>query len=274
MLLSIIRCLDYRHFKNQAPGAVKSKVCEAKPLSQKTLINKEVELISVLGPNISNMRNRAGNASQGEWLFFMDDDCHINTGKILDLVMKIKSPSLPFVCIGGLYHSQKTNCLQKVYHNIQRKWVLRGLSRKSIGGFKLANHLLGGALLVKKTAFKKVGGFNESIGWGSEELDFVHRLNREGFKTGVSFRLIVTHNNSLNLSGFLKRAWFQNFNRAYYGLMKNKKAEFGYLKTPIHFFLPTLLFFSFGLLAQFSGQITRLSTKTLGAEATKWKYHP
>ena len=249
MLLSIVQCSDYRQFSKK----------KSLDLIQKK-INKDMEFIGpVLAPNVSAMRNRGGHASKGQWLFFMDEDCCVQADKVFGLIMKIENRSLPIACIGGRYQLERVNGLQKIYHKIQRQWVLQGLSGKTISGFQLGSHLLGGALLVKKEAFNKVGGFNENIGWGAEERDFVERLQRRGFITGVSFSLAVVHTKNLSLSGFLKRAWYQNFNGGYYGLRKNfSHQHLKYLRTPWSFFLPTFLFFSFGFMALWSGRLIRL----------------
>ncbi len=247
MLLSIIQCSDYRQFSG------KNTIDPVKKLSEKT------ELIGpVLAPNVSAMRNRGGRVARGRWLFFMDEDCCVQIDKVFDLIMKIEDRNSPLVCVGGRYQLRRVNYFQKVYHKIQRRWVFYGLSGKVINGFQLGSHLLGGALLVKRESFKKVGGFNEKMGWGAEEMDFVERLQEHDFITGVSYSLSVTHDNNLNFFGFLKRAWCQNFNGAYYGLKgESKYCPIGYLRTPWTFFLPTLLFFVFGFMASCSGKIYR-----------------
>ena len=103
-----------------------------------------------------------------------------------------------------------------------------------------------------------MGGFNEDMGWGGEERDFVERLQKKGFGTAVSFSLSVLHTNNINFFGFLKRSWYQNFNGAYYGLRKGFGIRYmDYLKTPWNFFLPTLLFFLLGFLALCFGKLFR-----------------
>ena len=245
MLLSIIQCSDYHRSSEKKYKDLKRKFSE------------NVEFIGpVLASNVSTMRNRGACIAKGRWLFFMDGDCCVQVNKVFDLIAKIEKKSLPLVCISGRYQLGRVNYLQKVYHRIQRQWVLHGLSGKAVNGFQLGSHLLGGALLVKKEAFNKVGGFNENIGWGAEERDFVECLQKKSFSTGVSFSLSVIHTNNLNFFGFLKRAWYQNFNGAYYGLKKkswNRHIE--YLKTPWNFILPTFLFFLFGFIAFCSGKI-------------------
>ncbi len=244
MLLSIVRCSDCRQFSEKNSVELRKKK-----------LSKNVELIGpVLASSVSAMRNQGGAAAKGQWLFFMDEDCHVKTDRVLDLISKMENKSL--VCVSGRYQLKQGNYLQKVYHKIQRQWVLQGLSGDSIDGFKVGFHLLGGALLVKKEVFDKVGGFNENMGWGAEERDFVERLREEGFTTGVSFSLAVVHTNNLNLFGFVKRAWYQNFNGAYYGLKRSSGGRYiEYLRTPLKFLLPTVLFFFLGFMALCSGQV-------------------
>lgn len=251
MLLSIVQCSDYRQFlgKNSVDPTKK--------------INKKAEFIGpVLAPNVSAMRNRGGRVAKGRWIFFMDEDCCVQVDKVFDLIMKIEDRSSPLVCVGGRYRLGRVNYFQKVYHKIQRQWVFHGLSGRVINGFQLGSHLLGGAMLVKREAFKKVGGFNENMGWGAEERDFVERLQKRDFMTGVSYSLSVIHDNNLSFFGFLKRAWCQNFNGAYYGLRgKSRRCSIEYLRTPWNFFLSTLLFFFLGFIASCSGKFVRFISK-------------
>ena len=247
MLLSIVECSD---------SFLESDFL--KPVRRNH--DKNIEIIGpVSGPHAAAMRNRGGRAAKGRWLFFKDEDCRIPIEKIVELVVKIESQSLPFSCVGGRYQLLPSGYWMRVYHRIQRQWVHQGLFDSSVKGLIPGSHLLGGALLVKKEAFDQVGGFCEKIGWGGEERDFVRRLQEQGFKTAVSFSLSVVHENSMGFFGFLKRAWRQNFNGGYFRMKRHPKVRYGkYLRTQMEFFPPTFLFFFLGSLGLWFGQIARL----------------
>ena len=247
MLLSIVECSD---------SLLESDFLKPPKRNH----NKEIEIIGpVLGPNVAAMRNRGARAAKGRWIFFKDKDCRIPIEKIIELIMKIETQFLPFSCIGGRYQLLGSGYWMRVYHRIQRQWVHQGLFDSSVRGLFPGSHLLGGALLVKKQAFDQIEGFCERIGWGGEERDFVKRLQEQGFKTAVSFSLCVVHENSMGFFGFLKRAWFQNFNGGYFRMKRNPKIRYGkYLRTQVKFFAPTFLFFFLGYLGLWFGQIARL----------------
>ena len=125
-----------------------------------------------------------------------------------------------------------------------------------------ANHLLGGALLVPRNIYLAVGPFNEQIGWGAEETDWVQRAIDMGFKTSQSYRIQVQHNNDLNLLGFFKRAWFQNFNSAYYEIEKVKlKGIKKYIFSSIEEWPGTLLFFGVATIGRGAGKATKKLTE-------------
>lgn len=253
MLLSIVRCSDYRHYirGGQHPIAVDR-------------LNADVEQVGpVTGPSVSHMRNWGASHARGEWIFFVDEDCQVDIDKILTLIRKQKNKG---DAISGCYLSSSKARLTQAYHRIQRVWLQKGVVSADKSEMHRANHLLGGALLVRREAFTAIGGFSTIIGWGAEELDFALRLQKKGFVTRLSYCLPVQHEKTLGLAGFLKRAWFQNRNRGLYNLKfaNRKKCRLSYLKTH-HRLLPyTLLFFIVGYSAHLYGSFV-YGFKKMGA---------
>ena len=254
MLLSIVECSDYRLYSKTKPKT---------PSVNK--INEEIEIIgSVVGPDIATMRNLGARQAQGQWIFFKDEDCKVEVGTLYKIIQNLNRAQSNPDALGGVYRCYGKGLLEKAYNIIQRKWVLSGIRKNKFSGWHDGERLLGGALLIKKQALESIGGFNETIGWGGEEFDLTLRLREKGLRTAVSYRLIVEHRNSLSVVGFLKRAWYQNFNRSYF---KIKSADVGlfrkssYLETKNKFVLPILLFFGVASLGSASGQLARLFKK-------------
>ncbi len=252
MLLSIVECGDHKKFDS-------SYSVDSVTVSRET---DDIEVIGpVLGPSVSHMRNWGAKKATGDWIFFKDLDCELNTKNLIDLIKRIQNNKTPFVAVSGTYRNISKGFWAQSYSGIQRRWVHRGL--RDGFGLRPGDHLLGGVLLVQRKAFLKTGGFNESIGWGSEELDLVNRLQILGYKTAVSFNLKMNHNNPLQLSGFLKRAWRQNFNRAYYQLADEKNRfqpkglKRNYFKNSSPTILSTGLFFATALMAEKGAKILR-----------------
>ena len=238
MLLSIVECSNYKNYSKKSPPPKRNQV------------GIDVEIIGpVYAENVAAMRNIGAEMAKGEWIFFKDSDCDIPVEEIKAIL--VDAPKVD--AIGGLYKTENSNYLGQAYHRIQKQWVMQGLDF-----IRRDRHLLGGALLVKKDAFKQIGGFNREIGWGGEETEFVSKMHELGFKTEVDYRLQVKHDKKMTWKGFLKRAWFQNFNHLYYNIKDNGNGSaFSYLKTSPKYILPVLVFFSFAFMGRLTGWFCR-----------------
>jgi hypothetical protein len=256
--LSIVICDNHKNFRLESKREIRVQK-----------LSKDVELVGpVPGPSVASMRNLGAEKSDGNWIFFIDWDVQADTHKLLKLIHCIESRNLPIKALGGLYKAHNPNFLGKAYNLMQRTWVLNGLSQdKNLAPFKEGKHLLGGALLVHRPSFFKVGGFDELIGWGADELEFLERLRGYGYQSAVSYSLVVPDLKNPGLLGYLKRAWYQNFNRTYFGLESQPEGRgfLQYFRSPKRYWPLLLTFFGVAQLASTSGTI-RASYRQ------RWKY--
>ncbi|MCJ8276763.1 MAG: glycosyltransferase [Bdellovibrionales bacterium] len=227
-------------------------------------INDEVEVIGpVVGPNISAMRNFGASQANGEWVLFVDHDCHYNIDKVLKIIETLKDQK-DLAAFSGVYKQTTTSLIQKTYDRIQRLWVLKGADRKGGKHLRMAHNLLGGCLVVRKSVWEKLNGFNETIGWGGEETEFIQRIHSLGYKTAVSYSWRVQHDCKIGLFGFMKRAWMQNFNRGLYQIKSiNDQKSYQYKEISVfnrELSRPLILtvFASVSLLAFWSGTLISL----------------
>ncbi len=250
MLLSIVECGNYRDFKTNESAAVEVQ----------SFLDLEI-IGPVVGVNVAVMRNIGAQQAQGRWIFFKDQDCNVDADKLYLFVKEMDQKKKSWGAIGGVYQTHRKTILAKAYHWIQRSWVHRGLSCSRQEHIRAAQHLLGGALLVNKEAFFQVGGFNEKIGWGGEEVDLTTRFLKKGFLTGASSRIRVEHNNTLGLLGFCKRAWYQNFHGKFYSLQGHghqaSHDKWRCLIAPLRISPCVWLFFSVAFIASCCGLLFR-----------------
>ena len=236
MLLSIVECGDYRLFNG------------VRTTPERVQLKDNVDCIGpVLAANVAAMRNQGASYSNAEWFFFKDADCNISVDALLKSIERQQGQDV----IGGQYIVEKTNYLGQAYHWIQKQWVASGTA--------LDPRLLGGALLVRRSVFQSLNGFDESIGWGGEETEFVGRLVSSGFSGSNDDQLQVVHDNKMTFCGFLKRAWMQNFHRGKYQLPgpKSTRSLLNYFKAPVYCWPAICLFFAVGFVANQFGKIAR-----------------
>ncbi len=249
MLLSIVECSSKLTIETENTSRPPAR-----------FVNDKTEWIGpVLGPSAAVMRNRGARVATGRWLFFKDPDCKIDVFEIEKLCTHLELKEREIKVVGGVYKNQSQTLLGRVYNFIQRSWVFGGLERDKVGFFYPATKLLGGALLVEAEAFERIGGFSAEIGWGGEELEFINRFRKKKELTVLSYRLKSIHKNDLNLLGFAKRAWWQNYNPGYYNFSRNNpiRSGFGYFRSPVNYWPALCLFLGIGVLANLSGVLAR-----------------
>lgn len=157
----------------------------------------------------SRARNSGAARAHGEWLLFLDDDCRLGDSTVQRLTISMKFGEFTSNTIyGALYKPAQGGVWSRAYGWIQRSWVL--LSQGSSGGVR---NLLGGFLLISRSAYQSLGGMDESIPWAGEETEFLRRASASGFRLQLLPGLEVEHNNSLDIFAYLRRAWMQGWRK-------------------------------------------------------------
>ena len=134
----------------------------------------------------SAARNAGAKGGIGEALFFIDNDC-IVTDTTIPRVRKNLSEQPPNVVVGGTYtrvpyDTQFFSSFQSAFINY---FETKNVSEPDY----LATH----ALVIRAASFKEIGGFNEDFLPILEDVEFSHRLARNGFKLIMDPDLQVRH---------------------------------------------------------------------------------
>jgi GT2 family glycosyltransferase len=134
----------------------------------------------------SAARNAGAFGSTGEVLFFIDNDC-IVTGTTLPRVRKNLSEHPADVVVGGTYTAVPYDA--GFFSSFQSAFINYFETKNGNDPDYLATH----ALVVSAEAFKKIGGFKEDFLPILEDVEFCHRLRRNGFRLIMDPDLQIRH---------------------------------------------------------------------------------
>jgi glycosyltransferase involved in cell wall biosynthesis len=146
---------------------------------------------------IAGLRNAGARLANGEYLSFIDSDCVVPPN-YLDEALRVFTSVGPDVT-GSMCALPDTTGW------VERSW--RTLHERSTDGY--VNYLNSGNLVIKRTVFAQVGGFNESLVTG-EDTDLAQRLRRSGFIIYECHKVRAVHlGYSPTLRQFMRRqAWY------------------------------------------------------------------
>lgn len=144
-------------------------------------------------------RNAGAAASRGEILFFLDADC-LTTPDTLRIAEEAARQHGPEVIIGGTYTPIPADpgffsTFQSVYINYCETKHLQNPDY-------IATH----ALVIHAESFRRSGGFPEDFMPILEDVEFSHRVRRQGFRLLMTPELLVRHLFNFDLARSLANA--------------------------------------------------------------------
>lgn len=169
-------------------------------------INNTRYLYKELSFNFSYMCNWGAKEAQGDYLLFLNDDMEIVDADWLILLME--KAVLPYVGAVGakllypdtdiIQHAGITNLRVGPAHKLQ---FAHDKEDHYFGQNRGVHDMLGvtgACLLVKKTIFEKVGGFDETLAVAFNDVDLCYKIYEEGYYNVVRNDLFLFHHESLS----------------------------------------------------------------------------
>lgn len=135
-----------------------------------------IRLISHGRKGVSSARNEGAHYATGEYLIFLDADNRVSSDFLKKTLAEIKGKKLD---VAGCYIQPDSGRLCDRVGAMVVNNVLRGAQY-------ISPSALGAAIVVRKSLFKKMGGFNESLPV-YEDTDFTKRASKIG-----RFRMITS----------------------------------------------------------------------------------
>ena len=146
------------------------------------------------GPAIN--RNRGAHGSTTPWLVFLDDDVRLGSGWG-DALTTIVAEGSTADLVGGHIGSQRP---RNWFSQAAEDFVVRH-RRYPEGWYLAAAHLI-----VRRTSFEQLSGFDTAFTYGAEDWDFSRRAHSHGMNVNVDTSITVLHANPTTWSELATKA--------------------------------------------------------------------
>ena len=141
--------------------------------------------------------NTAVASAKGKILVFTDDDCIVSPNWIASVIKEFEcDPEV--MGLGGRVELSDKRCKSIAVRSIENRFLLSSFPFSAV-------HIpiIGNNMSFKRKVFDEVGGFDVNLGPGSgnkavsEDLDFLYRVCKRGYKVIYSPDMLVYHNHGL-----------------------------------------------------------------------------
>jgi len=165
-----------------------------------------VKLIVEKRKGLNVARNTGVRNSSGEIIIFTDSDCVVPKDWIRQIVKNFKDKEIG--CVGGSVSRYEEDFLSRyadesvmpVLRRFRRRRVLKSVEppMKYPAGCNMA---------FRRDVFNKVGKFDEGIHYGFDEVEFVDRVCKAGYKMVLDPEALVKHKHRTELKKLLKQTF-------------------------------------------------------------------
>lgn len=121
-------------------------------------------------------RNAGARAARGEVLAFVDSDCLADPGWLEALLPELADPDV--AAVGGRVLAASERSWLERYEAVRSPLDL-GAVRAAAGPGRPVPYLVTANLVVRRSDFDRIGGFDERLRWG-EDVELCWRLHRAG----------------------------------------------------------------------------------------------
>jgi GT2 family glycosyltransferase len=147
----------------------------------------------------SKARNTGAGNAKGELLFFIDADCLLQTDTLKKAAAAHQKAG-PDVVVGGTYTRLPYD--RDFFSSFQSVYIHYSETKNCLNPDYVATH----AMLIAKDLFRQSGGFAEEFMPILEDVDFSHRLKKQGVRLLMAPEIQVQHIFAFTLGKSLRNA--------------------------------------------------------------------
>jgi len=182
-----------------------------------------VKLIIERKEGLNAARNTGMRNSNGEIIAFTDCDCIVPSDWIRKIVENFKDPQVS--CVGGSAKGRDDDFISQYADNSIIPLMPFFKKREKLDMIKLfLHHPAGCNMAFRRKAFEEVGCFDEGIRYGFDDVEFVERVCKAGYKMVLDPSVLVWHKHRSALKEFLKQNF--SYGRGSGVLLKRKGAKY------------------------------------------------
>ena len=148
----------------------------------------------------AHARNCGAAVARGQWLFFTDADCILPRHTLRNLRRALQAHDMDHMVLGGSYTLISGD--RGFFNEFQSVFVHYHETRPVVAPDYLATH----ALAISATCFARSGGFREDLLPILEDVEYSHRLRRQGLVLKMVPDILVRHIFGFSLAGSLANA--------------------------------------------------------------------
>jgi len=181
-----------------------------------------VKLIIERKDGLNAARNAGIKNSNGEIIAFTDCDCTVSSDWIRKIVENFEDSRVS--CVGGSAKGRDNDFVSQYADNSIVPLMPFFKKREELNMIRpFLHHPAGCNMAFRRKAFKEVGCFDEGIKYGFDDVEFVERVCKAGYKMVLDPNVLVWHKHRSTLKEFLKQNF--NYGRGSGVLLKSRGAK-------------------------------------------------
>ena len=162
----------------------------------RSIRGKPIILTNEANSGFAKSNNRAARQASGDYIVFLNNDLEL-TPNWLDPMIKLHNSEENVGAVGNIQRNFETGLVDHagIFFDLEGMPTHAWKNRKRLppNTFSERNAITAACILVQRSLFLKLGGFNEAYLNGMEDIDLCVKMKSEGYRLLVSHQSIIRH---------------------------------------------------------------------------------